>query len=143
MGYGFPAAIGAQVSFPESLVIDIAGDGSIQMNIQELATAVQYGLPVKVVILNNGFLGMVRQWQELFYEKRYTWTHLHSPDFVRLAEAYGAVGLRITEEKDVDRVLKQAFKNNRTTFIDVHVSPEECVYPMVPAGASLKEMLLV
>ena len=143
MGYGFPAAIGAQVAFPKSLVIDIAGDGSIQMNIQELATAVQYNLPVKVVILNNGFLGMVRQWQELFYEKRYTWTHLHSPDFVKVADAYGAVGLRIEKEKDVDRILKEAFGNKKPTFIDVHVSPEECVYPMVPAGASLKEMLLV
>lgn len=143
MGYGFPAAIGAQVAFPKSLVIDIAGDGSIQMNIQELATAVQYNLPVKVVILNNGFLGMVRQWQELFYEKRYTWTHLHSPDFVKVAEAYGAVGLRIEADNDVDGILKQAFKNNRPTFIDVRVNPEECVYPMVPAGASLKEMLLV
>jgi acetolactate synthase I/II/III large subunit len=143
MGFGFPAAIGAQVAFPKSLVIDIAGDGSIQMNIQELATAVQYNLPVKVVILNNGFLGMVRQWQELFYEKRYTWTQLHSPDFVKVAEAYGAVGLRLNAEKDVDKVLKEAFRNNKPTFIDVRVNPEECVYPMVPAGASLKEMLLV
>lgn len=143
MGFGFPAAIGAQVAFPKSLVIDIAGDGSIQMNIQELATAVQYNLPVKIVILNNGFLGMVRQWQELFYEKRYTWTQLHSPDFVKVAEAYGAVGYRLEAEKDVDKVLKEAFRNNKTTFIDVRVSPEECVYPMVPAGASLKEMLLV
>lgn len=143
MGYGFPAAIGAQAAFPKSLVIDIAGDGSIQMNIQELATAVQYNLPVKVIILNNGFLGMVRQWQELFYEKRYTWTHLHSPDFVKVAEAYGAVGLRIEKESEVDKTLKEAFRNNRPTFIDVHVSPKECVYPMVPAGASLKEMLLV
>jgi len=143
MGFGFPAAIGAQVAFPKSLVIDIAGDGSIQMNIQELATAVQYNLPVKVVILNNGFLGMVRQWQELFYEKRYTWTHLHSPDFVKVAEAYGAVGLRLDKEQDVDKVLKEAFRNNKPTFIDVIVNPEECVYPMVPAGASLKEMLLV
>lgn len=143
MGFGFPAAIGAQVAFPKSLVIDIAGDGSIQMNIQELATAVQYNLPVKIVILNNGFLGMVRQWQELFYEKRYTWTQLHSPDFVKVAEAYGAVGYRIDAERDVDKILKEAFRNKRTTFIDVRVNPEECVYPMVPAGASLKEMLLV
>ena len=143
MGFGFPAAIGAQVAFPKSLVIDIAGDGSIQMNIQELATAVQYNLPVKVVILNNGFLGMPRQWQELFYEKRYTWTQLHSPDFVKVAEAYGAVGYRLDAEKDVDKVLKEAFRNNKPTFIDVMVNPEECVYPMVPAGASLKEMLLV
>lgn len=143
MGFGFPAAIGAQVAFPKSLVVGIAGDGSIQMNIQELATAVQYDLPVKIVILNNRFLGMVRQWQELFYKKRYTWTHLHSPDFVKVAEAYGAVGYRIENEKDVDTVLQEAFRNQKTTFIDVLVDPEECVYPMVPAGASLKEMLLV
>jgi acetolactate synthase-1/2/3 large subunit len=143
MGYGFPAAIGAQVAFPKSLVIDIAGDGSIQMNIQELATAVQHKLPVKVVILNNGFLGMVRQWQELFYEKRYTWTCLPSPDFVKVAEAYGAAGYRIDKEEEVDMVLKEAFRNNQPAFIDVHVDPLECVYPMVPAGASLKEMLLV
>jgi len=144
MGFGFPASIGAQVAFPKSLVIDIAGDGSIQMNIQELATAVQFNLPVKVVILNNRFLGMVRQWQELFYQKRYTWTHMnHAPDFVKLAEAYGAKGYRIEREDEVDTVLKEAFTNSRPTFIDVHVDPEECVYPMVPAGASLKEMLLV
>jgi len=143
MGYGFPAAIGAQAAFPKSLVIDIAGDGSIQMNIQELATAVQHKLPVKVVILNNGYLGMVRQWQELFYEKRYTWTCLPCPDFVKVAEAYGAAGYRIDKEKDIDKVLKEAFGNNQPTFIDVHVDPGECVYPMVPAGASLKDMLLV
>ncbi len=144
MGYGFPAAIGAQVAFPEKLVIDIAGDGSIQMNIQELATAVQYNLPVKVVILNNRHLGMVRQWQELFYEKRYTWTTIDCcPDFVKLAEAYGAVGYRIENEGDVDGILKKAFKNQRPTFVDVIVNPEESVYPMVPAGAPLREMLLV
>jgi len=144
MGYGFPASIGAQVAFPKSLVIDIAGDGSIQMNIQELATAVQYKLPVKIVILNNRFLGMVRQWQELFYEKRYTWTHMdYAPDFVKLAEAYGAAGYRITSEKEVDDVLHKAFNNGKTTIIDVRVNPEECVYPMVPAGAPLKDMLLV
>ncbi len=144
MGYGFPAAIGAQVAFPDKLVIDIAGDGSIQMNIQELATAVQFGLPVKVVILNNGFLGMVRQWQELFYERRYTWTHMNfAPDFVKLAEAYGAVGYRIEKEEDVESTLREAFGNGKPTFIDVRVSPEEGVYPMVPAGAPLSEMLLV
>jgi len=144
MGYGFPAAIGAQVAFPDRLVIDIAGDGSIQMNIQELATAVQFNLPVKVVILNNGFLGMVRQWQELFYGKRYTWTHMnYAPDFVKLAQAYNAVGYRIEKEEDVDRILKEALANKRPTFIDVHVDPEEGVYPMVPAGAALRDMLLV
>jgi acetolactate synthase I/II/III large subunit len=144
MGYGFPAAIGAQVAFPKALVIDIAGDGSIQMNIQELSTAVQFELPVKVVILNNRYLGMVRQWQELFYEKRYTWTHMdHAPDFVKLAEAYGAAGYRIEKEDEVDRTLKEAFRNNRPTLIDVLIDPYECVYPIVPPGAPLKEMLLV
>jgi acetolactate synthase I/II/III large subunit len=144
MGYGFPAALGAQAAHPDMLVIDIAGDGSIQMNIQELATAVQYGLPVKVVILNNGCLGMVRQWQELFYEKRYSISQFEcSPNFVKLAEAYGAVGYEIEDEKEVDKVLKKAFSNGKPTFIDVHVNPEEGVYPMVPAGAPLDEMLLV
>jgi acetolactate synthase-1/2/3 large subunit len=144
MGYGFPAALGAQAAHPDMLVIDIAGDGSIQMNIQELATAVQYGLPVKVVILNNGCLGMVRQWQELFYEKRYSISLFEcTPNFVKLAEAYGAVGYEIEDEKEVDKVLKKAFSNGKPTFIDVHINPEEGVYPMVPAGASLNEMLLV
>ena len=144
MGYGFPAAIGAQVAYPDMLVVDIAGDGSIQMNIQELATAVQYGLPVKVVILNNGCLGMVRQWQELFYEKRYAISVLECvPNFVKLAEAYGAVGYEIEHESEVDRVLKKAFANGRPTLVDAHVNPEEGVYPIVPAGAALSDMLLV
>ena len=144
MGYGFPAGIGAQVAYPDALVIDIAGDGSIQMNIQELATAVQYGLPVKVVILNNGCLGMVRQWQELFYEKRYAISMLECmPNFVKLADAYGAAGFEIEHESEVDRVLKKAFANGRPTLIDIHVNPEELVYPMVPAGASLRDMMLV
>ncbi len=144
MGYGFPASIGAQVAYPDSLVVDIAGDGSIQMNIQELATAVQYGLPVKVVILNNGCLGMVRQWQELFYEKRYAISKLECmPNFVKLAEAYGAVGYEIEHENEVDKVLKKAFDNGRPTLIDVHVNPEEGVYPIVPAGAPLHDMVLV
>jgi len=144
MGYGFPASIGAQVAYPDALVVDIAGDGSIQMNIQELATVVQYGLPVKVVILNNGCLGMVRQWQELFYEKRYSISKLECmPNFVKLAEAYGAVGYEIEHESEVDKVLKKAFANGRPTLIDVHVNPEENVYPIVPAGAPLSDMLLV
>jgi acetolactate synthase-1/2/3 large subunit len=144
MGYGFPASIGAQAAYPHMLVIDIAGDGSIQMNIQELGTAVQYGLPVKVVILNNGCLGMVRQWQELFYEKRYSISKLEClPNFVKLAEAYGAVGYQIEREGEVDKVLKKAFANGRPTLVDVHVNPEEGVYPIVPAGAGLRDMLLV
>jgi acetolactate synthase-1/2/3 large subunit len=114
------------------------------MNIQELATAVQFKLPVKIVILNNKYLGLVRQWQELFHEKRYTWSHMdYAPDFVKLAEAYGAAGYRITKEEEVDDILKKTFRNNKTTIVDVQVNPEECVYPMVPAGAPLKDMLLV
>ncbi len=144
MGYGFPASIGAQVAYPDALVIDIAGDGSIQMNIQELGTAVQYGLPVKVVILNNGCLGLVRQWQELFYEGRYSISKLEcTPDFVKLAEAYGATGYEIDRESDVDKVLKKAFANGKPTLIDVRVNPEEGVYPFVPAGAPLHDMVLV
>jgi len=144
MGYGFPAAIGAQAAFPEKLVIDIAGDGSIQMNIQELATAVGYRLPVKVAILNNGYLGMVRQWQQLFYRGRYSQTSLeYSPDFVKLAEAYGAVGLRATKPDEVEATIKEALSKDVPVFIDFIIEREENVYPMVPAGAPLSHMLLV
>ncbi len=144
MGYGFPAAIGAQAAFPERTVIDIAGDGSIQMNIQELATAVQYNLPVKVAILNNGFLGMVRQWQELFYGRRYSHTRMDvAPDFVRLAEAYGALGLRATRPEEVRPLIEKALAHPGPVLMDFHVAPEEGVYPMVPAGAPLTKMLLV
>ncbi|MFW5499098.1 MULTISPECIES: biosynthetic-type acetolactate synthase large subunit [unclassified Maridesulfovibrio] len=144
MGFGFPAAIGAQMAFPDKLVVNIAGDGSIQMNIQEMMTAVCNNLPVKIVILNNGYLGMVRQWQELFYNRNYCETCMDAqPDFVKLAEAYGAAGYRVTEEKDLEPVLKEAFSNGKPTIIDVRVDPEENVYPMVPAGASLTDMLLV
>lgn len=144
MGYGFPAAIGAQVAFPQKLVIDIAGDGSIQMNIQEMATAVSYNIPVKIVILNNGYLGMVRQWQELFYDKNYCATCMHTnPDFVKLAEAYGASGFRVTKAGALEDVLRQAFTLPGPVIVDVVVAEEENVYPMVPAGAALTEMLLV
>ena len=142
MGYGFPAAIGAQLAFPDKLVIDIAGDGSIQMNIQELATAVIYKLPVKVAILNNRFLGMVRQWQELFFQERYSHTNLDvTPDFVELAHAYGAVGLRATKPSEVEPVLKEAFKTKKPVFMDFVIDWREKVYPMVPAGATLDTML--
>ncbi|MCC6346649.1 MAG: biosynthetic-type acetolactate synthase large subunit, partial [Nitrospirales bacterium] len=142
MGYGFPAAIGAQLAYPDKLVIDIAGDGSIQMNIQELATAVIYKLPVKVAILNNRFLGMVRQWQELFFQERYSHTNLDvTPDFVELAHAYGAVGLRATKPSEVEPVLKESFKIKKPVFIDFVIDWREKVYPMVPAGATLDTML--
>jgi acetolactate synthase-1/2/3 large subunit len=144
MGYGFPAAIGAQVAFPGRTVIDIAGDGSIQMNIQELATAVQYNLPVKVMIINNCFLGMVRQWQSLFYKGRYSHTSMCvSPDFVKLAEAYGAHGHRVENASDVDGAILQALAIKGPVFVDFRVEPEEDVYPMVPAGAPINNMLLV
>ena len=144
MGFGLPAAIGAQMARPDKLVIDIAGDGSIQMNIQELATAVQYNLPIKVVILNNGYLGMVRQWQELFYDKVYAFTDMsHAPDFVKLAEAYGAVGLRTDKPEEVEATLLEGININKPVIMEFKVEPEECVYPMVPAGAPITEMLLV
>lgn len=143
MGYGFPAAIGAQVARPDKLVVDVAGDGSIQMNIQELITAVCNDLPVKIAILNNGYLGMVRQWQELFYEKRYCATCLEGPDFVKIAEAYGAVGFRATRPEEVEEVIRKAFEIPRPVFMDFVVEAEEGVYPMVPAGKTITEMLLV
>ncbi len=143
MGFGLPAAIGAKCAFPDRLVVDIAGDGSIQMNIQELATAAQYNIAVKVVLLNNGFLGMVRQWQELFYEKRYSFTDMtYAPDFVRLAEAFGVVGLRATKPEEVEAVLKEGLSLNKPVLMDFRVSREECVYPMVHPGESISEMTL-
>jgi len=143
MGYGFPAAIGAKMGCPECEVIDIAGDGSFLMNSQELATAVVNDIPVKVAILNNGCLGMVRQWQELFFEKRYSATILGrtSPDFVKLAEAYGAVGLRATKPSEVEPVIRAALAADRPTIMDFIVNPAENVSPMVPAGATLSEIL--
>jgi acetolactate synthase-1/2/3 large subunit len=143
MGYGFPAAIGAKMGRPECEVIDIAGDGSFLMNSQELATAVVNEIPVKVAILNNGCLGMVRQWQELFFEKRYSATILGrtSPDFVKLAEAYGAVGLRATKPSEVEGVIRAALATDRPCLMDFIVNPAEKVSPMVPAGATLSEIL--
>ncbi|MGD8437019.1 MAG: biosynthetic-type acetolactate synthase large subunit [Syntrophobacterales bacterium] len=144
MGYGLPAAIGAQAAFPDRLVIDVAGDGSIQMCIQEMITAVENNLPVKVAILNNQYLGMVRQWQQLFYEKSYCATCLKiAPDFVKLAEAYGALGLRAQKPDEVEAVIREGFASPKPVIMDFVVNPEECVYPMVPAGAAMTEMLLV
>ena len=142
MGYGFPAAIGVQLGKPDATVVDIAGDGSIQMNIQELITAVSNKLPIKIAILNNGYLGMVRQWQELFYKKRYSCTCLEpNPDFVKLAESYGAVGMRITKNEEVRPALEKALKINNTVIMDFHIEREENVYPMVPAGEAINRMI--
>jgi len=142
MGYGFPASIGAQIGCPERVVFDIAGDGSFQMNIQELATAVNYKIPVKIAILNNGYLGMVRQWQQLFYHSRYSQVNLGScPDFVKIAEAYGAVGIRIDKTEEVEPSLKKALATQGPVVMDFRIPPEENVYPMVPAGAALTQMI--
>jgi len=142
MGYGFPAAMGAKMGQPDKIVFDIAGDGSFQMSSQELATVVQNDIPVIVAILNNGFLGMVRQWQELFFDRRYSHTCIDgSVDFVKLAEAYGALGLRVTKPDEVRSALKEAVDSGRPTIIDFVIEREENVSPMVPAGAAINEIL--
>ncbi len=143
MGYGFPAAIGAQFAMPDKVVFDIAGDGSIQMNIQELSTAVQNKIPVKIAIMNNGCLGMVRQWQQMFFKKRYSGTCLKegNPDFVKLAEAYGAVGIRVNTKKEVVPALKKALKINNVVVLDFRIEEEENVWPMVPSGKPIHEIM--
>ncbi len=145
MGFGLPASIGAKMGVPEERVVNIAGDGSVQMNSQELATAVLNDVAITIAVINNGYLGVVRQWQELFYNKRYSHTHLRrgeSPDFVKLAEAYGARGLRVTEAGQVETALKEAFKvKDGPVLIDFVVEQEENVFPMVAPGASLDEMI--
>ena len=142
MGFGFPAAMGAQIGKKDKLVFNIAGDGSIQMNIQELMTCIDYNIPVKVAIINNGYLGMVRQWQEKLYNKHYSQTHITSPDFVKLAEAYGALGLRITKEEEIDEALDKAIAYNGPVLMDFVVEPFEMVYPWVLAGSPLNKVLL-
>lgn len=144
MGFGFPAAMGAAIGCPDRTVVCITGDGGFQMTAMELATAVEHRVPVKVAIMNNGYLGMVRQWQELFYGRRYSHSHLEpsNPDFVKLAEAYGAVGLRARTPEELDVILKQAMEiTDRPVIMDIHVTQEENVYPMVPPGAALHEMV--
>ncbi|MDI6785356.1 MAG: biosynthetic-type acetolactate synthase large subunit [bacterium] len=142
MGYGFPAAIGAAIGNPDKIVFDIAGDGSFQMNIQELATAVIERIPVNIAILNNQYLGMVRQWQELFFDKRYSYTSLEgSPDFVKVAQAYGAEGILVTKCEEVVPAIEKAIKSPLPVVIDFRVEKEENVFPMVPAGAALTQMM--
>ncbi len=142
MGFGVPAAIGAQIGRPDKQVIDIAGDGSFQMTIQELGTAMAYQIPVVYAILNNRYLGMVRQWQELFWNRRYSETYFeHQPDFAKVAEAYGALGATVTSKEEVADALREAIKDPRPAVIDFRVRKEESVYPMVPSGASITEMI--
>jgi len=142
MGFGFPASIGAQIGRPDKKVFDIDGDGSFQMTITEIATAVDQKLPIKVVIMNNHFQGMVRQWQEMFFSRRYCQTRLTNPDFAKIAEAYGAKGMKITERADVADAVRQLLDSNVLTIADFHVEPEENVFPMVAVGKSLHEMNL-
>ncbi len=143
MGYGMPAAMGAQAGFPDRQVLCVCGDGGVQMNMQELATMVQNRLPVKIIILNNNYLGMVRQWQELFFDKRYSQTVMEHPiDFIKLAEAYGAKGLKATKTSEVEQVIKEGLACNGPVIMEFMIAREEKVLPMVPAGASLNEMVL-
>lgn len=141
MGYGLPAAIGAQIGQPDEKVVLIAGDGSIQMNIQEFGTAATYNIPIKVIIFNNNYLGMVRQWQEFFFEKRYASTKIPAPDFVKMADAYGIWGRSIDKKSDLDKALREAMEHDGPAVLDIHIPQEENVYPMVPAGAGLKDMI--
>lgn len=143
MGYGFPAALGAKIAYPHKQVVAFVGDGGFQMTMQELATAVQYQANLKIIVMNNGFLGMVRQWQEVFYNKNYSEVDMQfQPDFVKLAESFGAVGLRADHPSKLTEVLEEGFSTDAVVVLDIVVSQEENVYPMVPAGAGLKEMIL-
>jgi len=144
MGFGLPAAMGVQMVNPGATVACVTGEGSIQMNIQELSTCKQFRLPIKVVSLNNGYLGMVRQWQELFYGNRYSETYMDAlPDFVKLAEAYGHVGMRIEKPADVEAALREAFaRKSDLVFMDFKTDPTENVYPMIPGGKGLSEVIL-
>jgi len=142
MGFGLPSAIGAKAAMPDQLVVCVAGDGSLVMTCQELATAVEHNIDVKVFILNNGYLGMVRQWQELFWDGRYSGVDMgKSPDWVKLAEAFGAKGMRVSADADLDGAMREAIESPGTVVLDVHVRREENCYPMIPAGAAARDMV--
>ncbi len=145
MGVGLPYAMGVKMALPDATVACVTGEGSIQMNIQELSTCFQYGLPIKIVCLNNRFLGMVRQWQEFFYDRRYSMSYMDSlPDFVKLAEAYGHVGMKISDPAELESKMREAFAmTDRLVFLDIQTDHTENVYPMIPAGAGQNEMILV
>jgi acetolactate synthase-1/2/3 large subunit len=143
MGYGLPAAVGTQVAHPEALVVDIAGEASILMNIQEMSTIAQYHLPVKIFILNNEYMGMVRQWQELLHGGRYAESYMESlPDFKKLAESFGAVGMRVDKAGDLDGMIEEMLKTEKAVIADIHVEKLENCYPMIPSGAAHNDMLL-
>jgi acetolactate synthase-1/2/3 large subunit len=144
MGFGLPAAIGAQVALPNELVIDVAGDGSFEMTYQELSTVQTYGLPIKIVIINNGYLGMVRQWQELFWQGRYAGTSYapFQPDFAKLAGAYGVPGTTVTHPSELEDALAEALATDGPALVDVHVNPMAKVFPMVPQGKGPDAMIV-
>jgi len=144
MGFGLPAAMGVQLAHPGAPVACVTGEGSIQMNIQELSTCKQFHLPIKVILLNNGYLGMVRQWQEFFHGNRYSESYMDAlPDFVKLAESYGHVGVRVNRPADVEGALKEAFaRKDDLVFLDFHTDPTENVFPMVPGGKGLSEIIM-
>ena len=142
MGFGLPAAMGAKVGCPDQTVVCIAGDGSFQMNTQELATCAEHRIPVKVFIANNGYLGMVRQWQELFWDNRYSHVDMGQyPDFVKLAEAYGATGMRFTDKGTLVDDMREALATEGPVLVDVRVTREENVYPMIPSGQAARDMV--
>jgi acetolactate synthase-1/2/3 large subunit len=143
MGYGLPAAVGVQVAHPDALVIDIAGDASVQMTMQEMSTAIQYGLPIKIFILNNEWMGMVRQWQQLLHGERYSHSYSASlPDFVKLAEAYGALGLRAERPEELDDAIREMIDTPRPVIFDCRVERAENCLPMIPSGKAHNEMIL-
>ena len=141
MGYGLPAAVGAKVACPDAEVWCIAGDGGFQMTQAELQTLKQEGIKINIVIISNGFLGMVRQWQEMFFDRNYAGTPISSPDFVKIAEAHGLVGIRVTNRSEIEEAVRRAQASEETVLIDFHVIEEDMVYPMVPTGAALHEMI--
>ena len=143
MGYGVPAAVGAKTARPDATVVCVDGDGCFQMTCQELATSVLEGLPIVVVIVNNGWLGMVRQWQEMFYDERFAQTHLthQVPDYAQLAEAYGCAGFTLSSDDELESVLEEALHCGRTAVVDARCDPEEKCFPMIPAGAAATDVI--
>ena len=142
MGFGLPAAIGAQIGRPDKTVILVVGDGGIQMTIQELTTIAQEKINLKILLLNNGFLGMVRQWQELFFDRRYSSTPMHNPDFMKLCDGFGVQSAQVKERAHLDEEIKKMLDYDGAYLLEVLVEPEENVFPMVPSGASVSDVLL-
>jgi acetolactate synthase-1/2/3 large subunit len=142
MGFALPAAMGAKLAQPARQVVAIIGDGGFQMTLQELGTIMQYKIPVKIIVLNNNFLGMVRQWQQLFHQKRYSFTEMVNPDFVKIAEAYNISSRKVTEREDLATALEELLKSKSSGFLEVVVGKEDNVFPMVPAGAGVSDVIL-